>query len=126
MDMTKTLSPEDIRPGDYIVPMQIISERTPAPWDPPESWEARPVLRVMTLPHKPPTPAQVVDVCLPVVLIRSARGRHRTIDVRRYRLGRVSTEFGARVFAQLDADRREREAQKQADAQKATREGADS
>ena len=38
-------------------------------------------------------PMKVVEVCLPFVLVERATGRHRTLDVRRHKLARVSDRY---------------------------------
>jgi hypothetical protein len=107
--IARLLAPEDIRPGTYVSVMYVVDEHMPDSWERGESWRASGPLRYVRLPWEGATPVRVVEVCLPFVLVKTARGKHRTLDVRRYRLGRVSDHFGRRVFEQIEAERREAE-----------------
>jgi hypothetical protein len=107
--ISRTLAPEDIQPGTYVSVMYVVDEHVPDSCDRGESWRASSPLRYARLPWEGATPVRVVEVCLPFVLVKTARGKHRTLDVRRYRLARVSDHFGRRVFEQIEADRREAE-----------------
>ena len=99
--ISKALPPEDIRPGDYVSVTHVLGEFLPCfsemPWQPVE------LIRVMMLPWQV-QPMKVVEVCLPFVLVRKVSGKHETLDVRRYRLARVSKDFGRKAFKRLQID----------------------
>ena len=105
MEMAQSVAPEDIQPGDYITALYVIVEHYPLPWERDPAAHGPGPVRTLSLPDGT-LPARVVEVCLPFVLIKTAPGKHRTIDVRRYRLARVSERFGRSVFEQIGADKR--------------------
>jgi hypothetical protein len=94
----RAVAPEDVRRGDYLTVLHQISELLPF-WQT-HSWDGT-VVRVQHLPSRAAVPVQVVDVCLPLILVRSPRGKAGLVDVRRYRLARVPESFGRCVFEQL-------------------------
>lgn len=64
----------------------------------------------MILPAAAETvPFRVVEVCVPFVLVAEPDGAHRTLDLRRHRLARVSDRFGQRAFARLRRQARQEE-----------------
>ena len=105
MQLSRVLAPEDIRAGQYISVLHVIYEFLPSGCFDDAAWRPLEPLRVRCLPEAV-TPMRVVAVCLPYVLVRSARGRHGTIDVRRFVLSRVPKRYGRQVFKRLRADRR--------------------
>ena len=64
-------------------------------------------MRCLRLPWSTGLPVQVDEVCLPFVLVKTARGQCRMLDVRRHRLARVSWQFGQHAFKQFKAEKRE-------------------
>ncbi len=103
MEIARAVAPEDIRPGEYVSVLHVVCECMPPPWERAD-WNGR-LSRVLLLPSGNPSPVQVVDVCIPYVLVKTARGKRRMIDVRKYRLARVSEEFGRRVFEEIEAEK---------------------
>ncbi len=103
--MARALAPEDIQPGDYVTVLHHVVEHMAA------FWELRPgqapeVYRLVHLPSGCGVgAARVLEVCLPFVLVRTARGKHRMVDVRQCRLARISAQFGERLFAALEAEK---------------------
>jgi hypothetical protein len=67
------------------------------------------VIRTLRMPPRAAVPVQVTEVCLSLVLVKTARGKSRLLDVRRYRLARVSEQFGQRVFEQFAAQSRSKD-----------------
>ncbi len=63
----QSVAAEDIRPGDYLTALQIISEHFPIFCETPR------LMRTSTLPGRAATPVQVVEVCLPLVLVRTVQ-----------------------------------------------------
>ncbi len=105
--VSRPVAPEDLRPGDYVTALHVITEECAAPW---EREPGQPVVaRFACLPDKV-APALVLEVCLPFALVQTAEGKARVIDVRRYRLARVAETFGRLVFARLADDRKAEQA----------------
>lgn len=99
----RVLAPEDIRSGDYVAVLHVIREHRPAPWECPDAWQIAPIRR-LELPHPAMVPVQVLEVCLPLLLVRTPQGKHRVVDVRRFRLARLAESFGQKVFERYAAD----------------------
>ncbi len=104
LEMAQSVAPEDLQPGDYINALHVIVEHYPLPWERDSLAHGPGPVRTLSLPDGT-LPARVVEVCLPFVLIKTPQGKHRTVDVRRYRLARVSERFGRSVFEQIEADK---------------------
>ena len=106
MDMSRdlttarALAAEDIRPGDYVSVLHVVTEHFPW-WCDDEAWRTVEMRRLLWMPWEEPAPMKVVEVCLPFVIVRRVDGTHRMIDTRRYRLARVSTRFGKQAFIRL-------------------------
>ena len=99
------VAPEDIGRGDYLCVLHELHEFLPvgclleANHRPPE------LVRLLWLPSSDNTPLKVLEVCLPFVLVRKADGKHRTLDVRRYRLARVTARFAKKVLKRRRRDK---------------------
>src|SRR5262245_48461633 len=81
--LAKALAPADIRPGDFVTPLFVITE-LPSYW-----WNC-----TWDLPHDEPVrmrltyncdgiPLRVKSLCLPFVLTKSPVGEQSTIDLRK-------------------------------------------
>ena len=98
LDIAKVIAPEDIREGMYVALFSETVEHWPCGDDgAATSKPARPA-RMDWLPDDGAAPVRVAAVCLPFVLVRRTDGKLGTLDVRRYRLARVSKRFGRRAF----------------------------
>jgi len=106
VNIARALAPEDVRPGDYVAVLQVVTERMLESWECECAADATRLVRVAHLPDGDTAPMHVLEVCLPFVLVKTAGGRNGLIDVRRLRLARVSARFGRRVFQQFAAERR--------------------
>jgi hypothetical protein len=90
----KALAPEDIRRGDFVVPLLLVSEWPSFHWCGDDAMRSRnELVRIATVPTAPIETLRVRRVCLPFVLAKSATGELRTIDVRLCRLARVDGAF---------------------------------
>lgn len=100
--IARPLAPEDIRPGDHVCVLQVLQEYLPL-WCLFESdtWKDPQPLRFRWLPADGDTPLRVIEVCVPFLLVEQVDGSHRTLDLRRHRLARVSEQFGRRAFKRL-------------------------
>jgi len=100
----KALAPEDIEPRIYVCILSEVWEYPP--WCGPEARitgeYANEPFRVRELPADDDVaPLEVLDVCLPFVLVETPAGKHRMIDVRRYQLARLTTRYGRAAFKRL-------------------------
>lgn len=104
IQIARPLAPEDLRPGQHVSVLHVVVEREAAPWEcvSPSATLQPTKLRV---PPCGSLPVEVVDICLPFVLVKSVRGKCRTLDVRRFRLARVSDDFARRVISELEKQR---------------------
>jgi hypothetical protein len=100
--MSRPLAPEDVRPGDYVCVLLRMEEYLPF-WCLMESeaWKEPEPIRFQWLPEDGATPLRVIEVCVPFLLVEQVDGVHRTLDLRRHRLARVSERFGRRAFKRL-------------------------
>lgn len=122
--LAQAIAPEDIREGDFLAVLSEVDEVLPfgalfdcSPFNQPRSLEP---VRVQWLPCGESVPLKVEAVCLPWVLVKapmSAAARMfgwlhagasttpttmlRTLDVRRYRLARLTPDYGKRVYKLL-------------------------
>jgi len=105
--ISRTLAPEDIRPDMFVVIQDYVEEYLPE-WsltDPYLKGDGRP-LRFRFMACDCPgcghlMPMKVSAVGLPFVLVKTVKGVHRTIDVRRYRLAQLPEHYGRKVFKKL-------------------------
>jgi hypothetical protein len=97
--LAKALAPEDIRPGDFVTPLFVITE-LPSYWWSGESWN---------LPHDQPVrirltydcngmPLRVKSVCLPFVLVKSPASEQNTIDLRKCQVARLDHGYAKRAW----------------------------
>lgn len=97
--LARPLKPEDIAPRQYVAVLHVVDEYLPLLCAPEGDFSPpREVRRFALVPEQPVELMQVIDVCLPFVLVKMPDGRRATIDVRRHRLARVDDDFGKRVF----------------------------
>jgi hypothetical protein len=107
--LAKALAPEEIRAGDFVAALYVITEWPSWYWDDSDPSHPRdePV-RVCVTPTSDPLPWQVRGVCLPFVLVRSPDGVAGTLDVRKCRLARLDEKFGRRAWHALRKSSRKR------------------
>lgn len=108
LNIARAVAPEDLRPGQYVAPLHVVSERVREAWECLDASSDK-LVRMARLPEGEPIPVLIVEVCLPFVFIQTAEGKHSVLDVRRWRLAHVAEQFGQRVFAQLAAEKRDEE-----------------
>jgi hypothetical protein len=102
LSLARPLAPEDIRRGTYVAVLMAVVEFFPYWQD--EPWQPAKVRRIDLLPGEGGgTPLRVKEVCLPYILVEHPGGTHRTLDVRRFRLGQLSERYGERAFKRLAA-----------------------
>lgn len=96
--ISRSIAPEDVRRGMYVAVLHVVAEQTPSCFDYDPHVQPK-THRYMRLPCSASEPLQVVEVCLPFVLVKEPAGKLRTLDVRRYRLARLTDAYGRRVFS---------------------------
>ena len=97
--VAQSIAPEDLAAGQYVTPLTRLREHMPF-FCTEEAFKDRAEPYRMTCLPKVRAPVRVVEVCLPFVLIETPKGTTRMIDLRRYRLARVSDRFGRIMFDQ--------------------------
>lgn len=97
----RLLAPEEVRAGDYICVMKVLQEYMPFWAIFEESWEKPELIRLTWMPAESGTPLKVIEVCIPFVLVQQVDGSHKTLDLRRHGVGRLSERFGSRAFKRL-------------------------
>ena len=97
--LAKALAPEDIRPGDFVTPLFVITE-LPSYWWNGGSWDLphdQPV-RIRVIYNCDGMPMRVKSVCLPFVLAKCPAGEHSTIDLRKCQLARLDERYAKRAW----------------------------
>jgi hypothetical protein len=94
--LARTLAPEDIRPGDFVTLLSVTYEVPSYFWDADATTLPRdePV-RIRCMPETGGVPLRVKSVCLPFVLVKSPRGEHGAVDVRKCRLARLDRKYAS-------------------------------
>ncbi|HVU63515.1 MAG TPA: hypothetical protein VHC70_06040 [Phycisphaerales bacterium] len=107
--LAEPVGPEDIRPGDYIAPMnefgQFVLRGCDADWRP----DAPPRLHLVRvrLVDSTPTVMRVLEVAMPFVLVLDQHGGVSLVTCRLAEFARLPEALGRRAFR--DVDRRHRE-----------------
>ena len=91
--LAKALAPEEIRRGDFVAPLYVISEWPTWFWDDDGLQSREEPVRLRLTPREEAQPLKVRSVCLPFVLIKTPAGEERTLDVRKCRLARLDKAF---------------------------------
>ena len=113
--LARALAPEEIRRGDFVTPLYVVSEWPSWYWDDDDALHPRDELvRIRSTPCDEATPLEVIGVCLPFVLVETPQRDGKTLDVRRVRLARLDRTFAKRTRRAL----RRREKREQAKAKK--------
>jgi hypothetical protein len=98
--MARAVAPEDLQAGDYIYVLGELLEMMPCIFDR-EHWRHPETLKLMVLPYSDKEPMKVIDVCLPVLLVKDKSGKCETLDTRLFRFARLPDRFGRKVFKRL-------------------------
>lgn len=99
--ISRPLAPEDVQPEQYVFVFHIVEELLPFWCLDENNWKKIEPLHFVLMPGREVAPLRVVEVCVPFVLVEQPDGNHRTLDLRRHRLARVSDRFGQRAFKRL-------------------------
>lgn len=106
--VARSLAPEDIKPGIYVMHLATYCEYARWPCEPDATVQ---VTKVRWTPENGQRPGRVVAVCLPFVLIENEKGDTTMCDTRRMSLARVKRSFAELVWARArqSAERAQRE-----------------
>jgi hypothetical protein len=97
--LAKTLAPEEVRAGDYVTLLHEYTEMPSYYWSNDSALMAPDELvRVRCLPSAGGTPLRVRSICLPYLLVRHPNGEERPLDIRRFRLARLTQHYAARAW----------------------------
>lgn len=113
--LAKALAPEEIRCGDFVTPLFVVSEWPSWFWCDDDALHPRDELvRIRSTPCDEAAPLEVIGVCLPFVLVETPQREGRTLDIRRVRLARLDRKFARQTRRAL----RRREKRRQSKAKK--------
>lgn len=105
----RSIAPEDLSAGCYVAVLEEREQVIPFLCSPTE-WElVKGPMYLQVIPRGAGEPMRVEMVCLPFVFVKRACGRHRTLDLRRYRIARVAEAYAEHVWK---AKKRRMKAQK--------------
>jgi hypothetical protein len=98
--LAKALAPEDVRTGDFVTLLHEFTE-TPSYYWYSDSALVSPneVVRMRCLPSADGgTPLQVESICLPFILVKHPSGEVRSIDLRRFRVARLTENYASQAW----------------------------
>ena len=98
--LARAVAAEDLRAGDYIYVLGELLEVLTCLLDR-EAWKAPETVKLMVLPHSGKEVMKIVEVCLPVLLVKDKSGKCETMDARLFRFARLPDRFGRKVFKRL-------------------------
>ena len=108
--LAKSLAPEDVCVGDYVTQLHEIREWPTFFWFCDSTFEQREeLLRIRLVPENGGVPLKVKSVCLPFVLVKPAKGKLFTLDVRRSRLARLSKSYARIAWQSHKKKKKKRE-----------------
>jgi hypothetical protein len=97
----RPLAPDDLRTGMYVVITHLIGEHIPFCFDE-ASWRDRTTpIRIAWMPGNGGEPLRVESACVPFVLVERADGTHATLDMRQYKLARLSKRYARQTRKRL-------------------------
>lgn len=97
--LAKALAPEEVRPGQFVTLLQEIAEVPSYFWCRDSALVApEEMVRVRFIPSASGEPLKVMSVCLPFVLVKNPAGHERPLDLRKYRLARLSKRYAKRAW----------------------------
>jgi hypothetical protein len=113
LNISKTVAPEDVSAGDYVMLMHVVWELPSFLWGSDEVMHSREELvRLSFMPPKEDClPLKVEAVCLPFVQVVHPSGHPQMLDLRRVRLAWLTRSFGKhswKTFKRQFTEQRER------------------
>ena len=111
-ETSRTIAPEDLAPGQFVavsrVTYELISDEEV---ERPFSHDLTP-RRIRLIPCDAGEPLKVISVSVPFVMVRSAKGAHDTLDLRRIELMQLGTTYGRASYERMRKDHKERKPNK--------------
>jgi hypothetical protein len=98
--LAKALAPEEVRTGDYVTLLHEYTEMPSYYWCNDSTLVAPDeVIRVRYLPTADAgTPLEVQSICLPFVLVKHPSGEERPLDLRKFRVARLTKSYATRAW----------------------------
>jgi hypothetical protein len=97
--LARALAPEDVAKGDYVTLLHEYIDVPSFYWCCDAALHAREeTVWIRYLPRTGGMPLRVKSVCLPFVLVRHPWGDERALDLRKYRVARLSGQYAARAW----------------------------
>jgi hypothetical protein len=92
--LAKTLAGEDLRQGDVVAILDVIQEYPSFLWcDDPHVLPPHEPVYVRCRGQHTGKPLKVKAICLPYILVKTPKGRHKTLDLRQCRLVRLGDGY---------------------------------
>ena len=108
-DLAKSLAAEDIRRGDVVAILDMVYEYPSFLWNrEPHMLAPQEPVRVRLCDQCAGKPLKVKAICLPYVLVKRPNGRYSTLDMRRYRLVRLSDGYARMAWKQYRKNRKKK------------------
>jgi hypothetical protein len=97
--LAKALAPEEVQRGDYIALLNEVAEVPSYFWCRDTALLAPDdLVRLRFIPTGSGEPLKVKSVCLPFVLVKHPCGQERPLDLRKYRVARLSKRYAVRAW----------------------------
>lgn len=96
---TRSLAPEDVKPGDYIAVSHTTGQFVSACTEWNKTME---IVRLRFMPCDAGEPLRVEAVCLPFILVHDPDNHYETIDLRQKEIVRLDKAFGKVAFKKMD------------------------
>jgi hypothetical protein len=98
-ELAASVAPEDLQTGDFVGILSVTCEYPSFYWCCDSGILPRETpVRVQRTDVDDGAPLKIKAICLPFVFVKDATGKHRTLDVRLYRLARLSRNYARKVW----------------------------
>lgn len=103
------IAPEDLRSGDYVSLLNEVIEFPSWLWNcDTQLAPGSEIVRVQLRARDGGTPLKVKAICLPFVLLKTPKGKYRTVDVRGCQLVRLSLDYARCAWIAMRKKRKEK------------------
>ncbi len=101
-ELAKTLAPEDIRRRDIVAILDVVHEYPSFLWcNDAQVLPPQEPVHVRWRSRSAGKPLKVKAICLPYILVKTPKGRQKTLDVRQCRLVRLSDCYAKKAWKQF-------------------------
>ncbi len=108
--LAKTLAAEDIQLGDVVAILDVVHEYPSFLWcDDPHVLPPQEPVCVRWRSDQTGRPLKVKAICLPYILVKTPKGRHKTLDVRQCRLVRLSDCYAKKAWKRFRKARKNKQ-----------------